>query len=123
MNYVLLYCFEDYSFVTHIIMCTARIARREIQGRYDNILKGEQVFEFRSREGEISENKTYEEILGWWDKANTYLRYASNIFNFLLKNVNGSLVLKREPFVSKNALSLFITDEFSSLCLCLSFGW
>ena len=64
MNYVLLYCFEDYSFVTLIIMCTARIARREIQGRYDNILKGEQVFEFRSREGEISENKTYEEILG-----------------------------------------------------------
>ena len=49
--------------------------------------------------------KKWDEI--WLDKAKTYLRYASNICNFLLKSVNGSLVLKREPFVSKKCFVTF----------------
>ena len=101
-------------------MCTARIGRREIQGRYDNILKGGKFLNFEVGEGRFQKIKLMKKF--WGDRIKQRLmRYASNICNFLLKSVNGSLVLKREPFVSKNALSLFITDKFSSFCLCFIF--
>ena len=64
MNYVLLYCLEDYSFVTLIIMCTARIGRREIQGRYDNILKGGKFLNFEVGKGRFQKIKLMKKFWG-----------------------------------------------------------
>ena len=62
--YVLLYCLEGYSFVTRIIMCTARIGRREIQGRYDNILKGGKFLNFEVGKGRFQKIKLMKKFWG-----------------------------------------------------------